>query len=85
MRMFTIPNQSSAHMAYTQFINDTAEQGGSRMMPSGNRDRIVDCIEELVRYAIIVRPCFNLFGDRYSERSQRRAKEEKARQGVKDI
>lgn len=85
MRMFTIPNQSSVPMAYTQFTDDTAEQGGSRMMSSANRDRIVDCMEELVKYTIIVRPWFNLFGDRYSERAQRGAKEEKARQDVKDI
>ncbi|KAL8830634.1 MAG: hypothetical protein Q9170_005652 [Blastenia crenularia] len=85
MRMFTIPNQSSVPMAYTQFTDENAEQGGSRMIPSGNRDRIADCMEELVKYTIIVRPSFDLFGDRYSERAQRRAKEEKARQDVKDM
>lgn len=69
--MSTIPNQSSVPMAYTQFIDEGAEQGGSRVMPSGNRDRIVDCIEELIKYTIIVKPWFVLFGDRYSERAQR--------------
>ena len=86
MRMFTIPNQSSVPMAYTQFTDADAEHGGSRMKPSGNRDRIVDCMEELVKYTIIIRPRFDLFGDRYSERAERRAKEEKTRQvNIKDM
>ena len=55
------------------------------MMPNGYRDRIVACMEELVKYTIIVRSCFDLFGDRYSERAQRRAKEQKLRQNVKDM
>ncbi|KAF4438640.1 arsenic resistance [Fusarium acutatum] len=73
MRMFTIPNQSSVPKAYTQF---TSEEEGSRMLPSGNRDRLVDCMEELVKYTIVMRPHFDLFGDRFSEREERRAKEE---------
>ncbi|EMT61021.1 hypothetical protein FOC4_g10014061 [Fusarium odoratissimum] len=66
--------QSSVPKAYTQF---TSEDEGSRMLPSGNRDRLVDCMEELVKYTIVMRPHFNLFGDRYSEREERRAKEDK--------
>ncbi|RKU49217.1 hypothetical protein DL546_009239 [Coniochaeta pulveracea] len=72
MRMFTIPNQSSVPKAYTQF---TAETEGSRMLPSGNRDRLVDCMEELVKYTIVMRPHFDMFGDRYSEREEKRLKE----------
>ncbi|KAF7557104.1 hypothetical protein G7Z17_g868 [Cylindrodendrum hubeiense] len=79
MRMFTIPNQSSVPKAYTQF---TSEEEGSRMLPSSNRDRIVDCMEELVKYTIVMRPHFNLFGDRFSERDERRAKLE-AEQEIK--
>ena len=75
--MFTIPNQSSIPMAYTQFTEDASE-GGNRLMPSGNRDRLVDCMEEFVKYTIIMRPHFDLFGDRYSEREEKRIKEEKA-------
>ncbi|KAJ9427962.1 hypothetical protein FOXG_01328 [Fusarium oxysporum f. sp. lycopersici 4287] len=74
MRMFTIPNQSSVPKAYTQF---TSEDEGGRMLPSGNRDRLVDCMEELVKYTIVMRPHYNLFGDRYSEREERRAKEDR--------
>ncbi|PNP74465.1 hypothetical protein FNYG_12195 [Fusarium nygamai] len=74
MRMFAIPNQSSVPKAYTQF---TSEPEGSRMLASSNRDRLVDCMEELVKYTIVMRPHFDLFGDRFSEREERRAKEAK--------
>lgn len=76
--MFTIPNQSSIPMAYTQFTGEDADEGGSRLMPSGNRDRLVDCMEEFVKYSIVMRPWFGVFGDRYSERREREIKEEKA-------
>ncbi|KAF2854263.1 arsenate resistance ArsH [Plenodomus tracheiphilus IPT5] len=68
MRMFAIPNQSSVPMAYTQFTD--AEEGvrGSRMKPSGNRDRLVDCMEEFVKYTVVMREHFEVFGDRFSER-----------------
>ena len=80
MRMFTIPNQSSIPKAYTQFTDakDPVDneayltaQGGSRLMPSGNRERLVDCMEEFVKYTIIMRQHFDLFNDRYSERKER--------------
>lgn len=81
--MFTIPNQSSIPKAYTQFTDDlTGEsehidpEGGSRLMPSGNRDRLVDCMEEFVKYTIVMRPHFDLFGDRYSERIENMAKQQ---------
>lgn len=74
MRMFAIPNQSSIPMAYKQF---TDEDAGSRLMSSGNRDRLVDCMEELVKYTIVMRSHFDLFGDRFSEREEKRAKQEK--------
>lgn len=71
MRMFVIPNQSSVPKAYTQF---TPEEEGSRMLPSSNRDRLVDCMEEFVKYTIIMRPHFDVFGDRFSERKERAEK-----------
>lgn len=86
MRMFTIPNQSSVPKAYTQFTDELPpstpeneileKEGGSRMMPSDNRSRLVDCMEEFVKYTIIMRPHFEVFGDRFSERME---KEEKLR------
>jgi len=86
MRMFAIPNQSSIPSAYKQFTDAADPQGdeeanvdaegGSRLMPSSNRDRVVDCMEEFVKYTIIMRQHFDLFGDRYSERAERKAKQE---------
>lgn len=66
-------------MAYKQF---TEEAEGSRLMPSGNRDRLVDCMEEFVKYTIVVRPHFDLFGNRYSEREEKRLKAEKVLQSM---
>ncbi|KAK4664109.1 uncharacterized protein QC763_512560 [Podospora pseudopauciseta] len=75
MRMFTIPNQSSIPQAWTHFTdaNDPVD-GGNRLKPSSNRDRLVDCMEELVKYTIVMRPHFDLFGDRFSEREEAKVK-----------
>ncbi|SEL90382.1 arsenical resistance protein ArsH [Sphingomonas palmae] len=62
MRMFTIPNQSSVAMAYKEFGDD------DRMRPSSYYDRIVDVMEELVRFTILLRPHTDQLVDRYSER-----------------
>jgi len=62
MRMFTIPNQSSVAMAYKEF-----DEAG-RMRPSSYYDRIVDVMEELVRFTILLRPHAGQLVDRYSER-----------------
>jgi arsenic resistance protein ArsH len=79
MRMFTIPNQSSIPMAYTQFEDEGGDGGGAaRLLPSGNRDRLVDCMEEFVKYTIIMREHFALFGDRYSERKESAARATRA-------
>lgn len=62
MRMFTIPNQSSVAMAYKEF-----DETG-RMKPSSYYDRIVDVMEELVRFTVLLRPHAAQLVDRYSER-----------------
>ncbi|MCG2840431.1 arsenical resistance protein ArsH [Sandaracinobacter sp. RS1-74] len=62
MRMVTIPNQSSVAMAYKEFDED------GRMKPSAYYDRIVDVMEELVRFTILLRPHAGQLVDRYSER-----------------
>lgn len=62
MRMFTIPNQSSIAMAYKEF-----DEAG-RMKPSSYYDRIVDVMEELVRFTVLMRPHAAQLVDRYSER-----------------
>jgi arsenic resistance protein ArsH len=76
MRMFTIPNQSSIPKAYTQFTDEADAEGGSRLKASDNRNRLVDCMEEFVKYSIIMRPHFHLFGDRFSERIERSTEKE---------
>ena len=98
MRMFTIPNQSSVPQAYKQFTDAVdpdsnsdeayvAAEGGSRLLPSGNRDRLVDCMEEFVKYTIIMRKHFDLFNDRFSERSERETKrvQAEALEGKKEV
>ncbi len=60
MRMLTIPNQSSVPMAWKEF-----EKG--RMKPSSLYNRIVDVMEELVRFTVMTRGRPELV-DRYSER-----------------
>jgi arsenic resistance protein ArsH len=62
-RMFTIPNQSSVPMAFQEF-----DEAG-RMRPSSYYERIVDVVEELVRFTILLRPHVATLTDRYSERS----------------
>ena len=63
MRMVTIPNQSSIAMAYKEF-----EEG--RLKPSPYYDRIVDVMEELVRFTVLLRPHVAQMTDRYSERKE---------------
>lgn len=65
MRMVTIPNQSSVAKAYDEFDAD------GRMKPSSYYDRIVDVMEELVRFTILMRPHAAQLVDRYSERKER--------------
>jgi arsenic resistance protein ArsH len=67
MRMTTIPNQSSIAKAWQEFD----ERG--RMRPSSYYDRIVDVMEELVRYTVLLRPHVERLADRYSERLKRAA------------
>ncbi|WP_299911638.1 arsenical resistance protein ArsH [uncultured Paracoccus sp.] len=74
MRMFTIPNQSSIARAHEQFD----EQG--RMRPSPFYDRIVDVMEELMRFTVLTRPHRDQLVDRYSERIEAGKKAEAIRQ-----
>jgi arsenic resistance protein ArsH len=43
----------------------------NRMKPSGNRDRVVDVCEELVKVTCLLRGREDLLSDRYSERRER--------------
>lgn len=64
MRMLTIPNQSSVPKAYLEF-DDT-----DRMKPSPYYDRVVDVMEELVKFTLLVRGREGYLVDRYSERKE---------------
>jgi len=64
MRMFTIPNQSSVPKAYLEF--DDAR----RMKPSPYYDRVVDVMEELVKFTVLLRDRQEFLVDRYSERKE---------------
>jgi arsenic resistance protein ArsH len=62
MRMITIPNQSSVARAYEQF-----DEAG-RMKPSAFYDRVVDVMEELMKFTLLTRGISDALTDRYSER-----------------
>ena len=64
MRMVTIPNQSSVAMAYKEFEDD------GRMKPSAYFDRVVDVMEELVKFTLLTRSVSDYLVDRYSERKE---------------
>jgi arsenic resistance protein ArsH len=64
MRMFTIPNQSSVPEAYQEFDED------GRMKPSPLYDRIVDVMEELMKFTLLLRDRADYLSDRYSERKE---------------
>jgi arsenic resistance protein ArsH len=62
MRMLTIPNQSSVAKAFNEF-----DEAG-RMKPSSFYDRVVDVMEELVKFTLLTRDASAHLTDRYSER-----------------
>jgi len=72
MRMITIPNQSSVAMAFKEFDD------AGRMRPSSYYDRIIDVMEELVRFTILTRSHADQLVDRYSERKVAQAKRDAA-------
>ena len=64
MRMLTIPNQSSVAKAFLEF-----DEAG-RMKPSAYYDRVVDVMEELVKFTLLTRDVAPYLVDRYSERKE---------------
>ena len=64
MRMLTIPYQSSVAKAFLEF-----DESG-RMKPSAYYDRVVDVMEELVKFTLLTRDAAPYLVDRYSERKE---------------
>ncbi|HVR48267.1 MAG TPA: arsenical resistance protein ArsH [Pseudorhodoferax sp.] len=64
MRMLTIPNQSSVARAFQEFTED------GRMKPSPYYARVVDVMEELVKFTLLTRDSAAYLVDRYSERRE---------------
>ena len=64
MRMLTIPNQSSIAKAFLEF-----DEAG-RTLPSAYYDRMVDVMEELVKFTLLSRGACSWLTDRYSERKE---------------
>jgi len=62
MRMITIPNRSSVAKAYNEFNEDGI------MKASPYRDRVVDVMEELMRFTYLTRDQNELLVNRYNER-----------------
>ena len=64
MRMITIPNQSSVAKAFLEF-----DEAG-RMKPSAYYDRVVDVMEELIKFTLLTRDVSPYLVDRFSERKE---------------
>lgn len=64
MRLLTIPNQSSTPKAFLEFDDN------DRMMPSGNYNRMVDVMEELMKFTLLTRGAKDYLVERYSERNE---------------
>jgi arsenic resistance protein ArsH len=64
MRMITIPNQSSVAKAFLEFDD------AGRMRPSAYYERVVDVVEELMKFTLLTRDVASYLVDRYSERRE---------------
>ncbi|MEE2996685.1 MAG: arsenical resistance protein ArsH, partial [Pseudomonadota bacterium] len=65
MRLLTIPNQSSVPKAFLEFDEN------NRMRPSPFYDRVVDVMEELLKFTLMTRDNLDFLTNRYSERKEK--------------
>lgn len=78
MRMVTVPNQSSVPKAYQEFDDN------GRMKPSALYDRVVDVVEEFMKFTLLVRGRSDYLVDRYSERKAEREKRLAAEASIRE-
>jgi arsenical resistance protein ArsH len=64
LRMLTIPNQSSVSKTFLE------SDEHDRMKPSSDQDRIVDVLEELVKFTLLTRDVAPYLVDRDNERKE---------------
>jgi len=64
MRLLTIPNQSTTPKAFQEFDDN------DRMKPSPNYNRMVDVMEELMKFTLLTRDAKDYLVERYSERNE---------------
>ena len=64
MRLINIPNQSSVPKAFLEFDDH------DRMKPTAYYVRVVDVMEELVKFTLLTRNCVDYLAVRYSERRE---------------
>ncbi|MCF2858323.1 arsenical resistance protein ArsH [Pseudoalteromonas sp. SMS1] len=79
MRMLTIPNQSSIAKAMNEFNPD------GTMKASHFRNRVVDVMEELMRFTYLTRDSTQFMVDRYSERQVAQQAQINDSKGLADI
>lgn len=68
MRMFTRANQSSVAKAYQEFNEDGTMKDSA--------DRVVDVMEELYKFTVLLRDKVDYLSDRYSDRKEKANKED---------
>jgi arsenic resistance protein ArsH len=77
MRMFTIPNQSSVAKAYNEFNEDGTMKDSAYRVSRRLREalRVVDVMEELYKFTLLLRDKVDYLTDRYSERKEKAAQQ----------